>query len=57
MFEGETVSHVLGAVLTRELDLTGVPPSVRHLLTRCLQKDPRKRFTPAAFQRVFVAVA
>jgi Tol biopolymer transport system component len=43
LFEGETVSHVMGAVLTREPDLTGVPPSVRHLLTRCLQKDPRKR--------------
>jgi Tol biopolymer transport system component len=43
MFEGETLSHVLGAVLTREPDLTAVPPCVRPLLTRCLQKDPRKR--------------
>ena len=43
MFEGETISHVLAAVLTREPDLTAVPPRVRHLLTRCLEKDPRKR--------------
>jgi Tol biopolymer transport system component len=43
MFEGETVSHVLAAVLTDEPDLTAVPVSVRHLLSRCLEKDPRKR--------------
>ena len=43
MFEGETISHVLAAVLTKEPDLTAVPPRVRHLLTRCLEKDPRKR--------------
>lgn len=43
MFEGETVSHVLAAVLTQEPDLTAVPPRVRHLLARCLEKDPRKR--------------
>ena len=43
MFDGETISHVLAAVLTREPDLTVVPPRVRHLLTRCLEKDPRKR--------------
>ncbi len=43
MFEGETISHVLAAVLTSEPDLSAVPPRVRHLLTRCLEKDPRKR--------------
>ena len=43
MFEGETISHVLAAVLTKEPDLDAVPPRVRHLLTRCLEKDPRKR--------------
>ena len=32
MFEGETISHVLAAVLTKEPDLTAVPPRVRHLL-------------------------
>jgi Tol biopolymer transport system component len=43
MFEGETVSHVLAAVLTKDPDLTAVPPRVRHLLARCLEKDPKKR--------------
>ena len=43
MFEGETISQVLAAVLTKEADLTVVPPRVRHLLSRCLEKNPRKR--------------
>jgi serine/threonine-protein kinase len=43
MFEGETISHVLAAVLTREPDLSAVPPRVRTLLSRCLEKDARKR--------------
>jgi serine/threonine protein kinase len=43
MFEGETVSHVLAAVLTKEPDLAAVPPRVHHLLSRCLEKDPKKR--------------
>ena len=43
MFEGETVSHVLAAVLTKEPDLAAVPARLRHLLSRCLEKDPKKR--------------
>jgi WD40 repeat protein len=43
MFEGETVSHVLAAVLTKEPDLSAVPARVRPLLARCLEKDPRRR--------------
>jgi serine/threonine protein kinase len=43
MFEGETISHVLAAVLTKDPDLSVVPPRVRHLLARCLEKDPKKR--------------
>ena len=43
MFTGETVSHVLAAVLTKEPDLTRVPLKVRPLLERCLRKDPKKR--------------
>ncbi len=43
MFEGETISHVLAGVLTKEPELAAVPPRVRHLLTRCLEKDPRRR--------------
>jgi Tol biopolymer transport system component len=43
MFDGETVSHVLAAVLTQAPDLAAAPPRVRRLLERCLEKDPRKR--------------
>ena len=42
-FAGDDVSDVLASVLAREPDLTAVPLRVRHLLTRCLEKDPRKR--------------
>jgi len=47
LFDGETVSDVLAAVLTREPDWKAVPaatpPAVRRLLERCLDRDPRKR--------------
>src|ERR1700688_2338814 len=43
LLTGETVSHILAAVLTKEPDLTRVPLKVRPLLERCLEKDPKKR--------------
>src|SRR5262252_3619760 len=43
LFQGETVSDTLAAVLTREPDLTRVPVKVRRLLQLCLQKDPKQR--------------
>jgi serine/threonine protein kinase len=43
LFDGETISHILAAVLTKEPDLRQVPPRVRRLLESCLQKDPRQR--------------
>ncbi len=47
LFEGETVSDVLAAVLTREPDLSELPSDtpeqVRRVLGRCLQRDPRRR--------------
>jgi len=47
LFAGETVSDTLAAVLTREPDWTmlpsSTPPGVRRLLTRCLERDSRKR--------------
>jgi serine/threonine protein kinase len=42
-FTGETVSDILAAVLKSEPDLSTVPPQVRRLLKRCLEKDPTKR--------------
>jgi hypothetical protein len=43
LFQGETITEVLAAVLTQEPDLTAVPVRVRRLLERCLEKDPKKR--------------
>jgi Tol biopolymer transport system component len=47
LFEGETVTHVLAAVMKDEPDLAALPaatpPLVRDLLRRCLKKKPRER--------------
>jgi serine/threonine-protein kinase len=43
MFEGDTISDVLAAVLKHEPNLDAVPEQVRPLIAACLQKDPRKR--------------
>jgi Tol biopolymer transport system component len=43
MFDGETTSHVLAAVLTQDPDLSRVPHRIRRLLSRCLEKDAKKR--------------
>ncbi len=43
LFDGETVSHTMAAVLTKDLDFRQAPPKVRRLLARCLEKDPRRR--------------
>jgi serine/threonine protein kinase len=43
LFDGETVSDTLAAVLKTEPDLNQVPAKVRRLLEACLQKDPKQR--------------
>jgi Tol biopolymer transport system component len=47
LFDGETVSHVLAAVLTAEPDLSslpqGTPPVIVDLVGRCLRKKPTMR--------------
>ena len=43
LFEGETVSDTLAAVLKEEPKLDQVPAKVRPLLQRCLEKDPKRR--------------
>jgi serine/threonine protein kinase len=48
-FEGQEISDVLAAVLRQDIDWTvlpaATPSSVRRLLRRCLEKDPRKRLS------------
>ena len=46
-FEGEDVSDLLVAVLSKDVDWSALPastpPSIVTLIRRCLQKDPKKR--------------
>ena len=59
LFEGETLSDVLAAVLKTAPDLdglpAGVPPRVRRLLGHCLQKDPKQRLHDIADARIELA--
>ncbi len=56
LFDGETVSDVLAAVLTREPRWdelpAATPPGVRRLLRRCLERNPRNRQHDIADVRV-----
>jgi eukaryotic-like serine/threonine-protein kinase len=57
-FAAESMSEVMAAVLTRELDWRalppGTPPAVRRLLERCLTRDPRLRLRDIGEARVLL---
>ena len=42
-FEGDNVTEILAGVIKGEPDLRAAPPPLRHLLQRCLEKDPKNR--------------
>ena len=48
MFPGATISDTIAAVLEATPDWTALPPAtppaVRHVLARCLEKDPKRRW-------------
>jgi Tol biopolymer transport system component len=52
LFEGETISDTLAAVLRAELDWSvlpkDTPPALRRLLRRCLERDRKKRLRDIA---------
>ena len=54
-FEGEDITDVLAFIITREPDWRALPqatpPSVRKLLSRCLEKDRKKRLADVADAR------
>ena len=56
LFAGATVSDTIAAVLTAEPPWTALAPatpaSIRRLLTRCLQKDPKRRLASIADARL-----
>jgi serine/threonine-protein kinase len=43
LFEGETISDTLIAVLKEEPEWSGVPAKAQRLLKSCLEKDPQRR--------------
>jgi serine/threonine-protein kinase len=43
LFDGQTVSHIMAAVLTKEPEWNRVPVKVRRLLRSCLERDPKRR--------------
>ncbi|MEO8097555.1 MAG: protein kinase [Acidobacteriota bacterium] len=43
LFKGEDMVEILAAVVHGQPDLSAVPPRVRKLIAKCLEKDPKKR--------------
>jgi eukaryotic-like serine/threonine-protein kinase len=58
-FDGETVSDTIAAVLTRPIELDAlprsVPASIRRLLARCLERDPKARLRDIGEARIALA--
>jgi len=58
LFEGETVTDVLAAVLTTVIPLDALPdatpPPVRRLLRRCLERNPKNRLHDIADARIVI---
>ena len=56
LFKGEDVSDTMAAVLRQPIDLAALPPgtpsSVRTLLERCLEREPRQRLRDIGEARV-----
>ena len=56
VFPGATVSDTIAAVLERSPDWSALPPptppAVRHVLARCLEKDPKQRWRDVGDVRI-----
>jgi eukaryotic-like serine/threonine-protein kinase len=61
LFNGETASEVMASVIMQEPDLTAlpptVPPSLRHVVARCLVRDPKLRLRDIGEARLALAGA
>jgi Tol biopolymer transport system component len=55
-FEGEEISDVMASVLRQEIDWAALPadtpPGIRHLLRRCLERDPKQRLRDIGEARI-----
>ncbi len=58
LYDGETISDILASVLKTEPDFEAlpatVPPALRALLRRCLEKDPRSRLRDIGDARIAI---
>lgn len=58
-FAGDTVTDTLAAIVTRTPEFARLPPAtpapVRHLLSRCLERDPRLRLRDIGEARIVLA--
>ncbi len=58
LFHGETISHTLADVLRAPIDFgqlpRAIPPAIRNLLQRCLDRDPRSRLRDIGEARVAI---
>jgi len=59
LFEGETISHTLAHVLTKQIDwkaqaLESTPPAIRTLLSRCLDRDVKTRLRDIGEARIAI---
>ncbi len=59
LFEGETITDVLAAVVRQEIDWNALPaaapPRLRALLRRCLERDPKLRLRDIGEARIALA--
>jgi len=59
LYMAETISEILAAVILKEPELQELPgptpPAIRHLLARCLDKDPKHRLRDIGEARLVLA--
>ncbi|HUQ90403.1 MAG TPA: protein kinase [Bryobacteraceae bacterium] len=54
LFQGETVSDTLAAVLRQDPDIAAAPPRFHRLLRLCLMRDPRQRLRDISGARLLL---
>src|SRR5215471_6642437 len=52
LFTGETTAEILSSVIKDQPSLEGLPPPVRPLIARCLEKNPRQRLQAIGEARI-----
>src|SRR5262245_56245370 len=55
LFDGDDTVQVLGRVLEQKIDLDRVPPRYRHLLARCLTRNPKDRLRDIGEARFLIS--